>query len=119
MLTVTFFFYSEGPMISIEGQSNVLCGNSATFNAVIYPENLKGWSVTWQKIEKLTLIGINTNKEKYSGSTEKKIVIQSVCKEDEGEYRAILSKDLKANNICVSSNVIVLQAIGGILFIYS
>lgn len=109
------FYYSEEPMISIQGPRNVLCGNTAKYFAVMNPENLQGWSVTWQKLVKQTHIHINSSTEKYSGSTDKNLVIQSVCKEDEGGYQAILSKDLKAKNISVSSNVIFLQAIGGIL----
>lgn len=102
-------------MLSIEGQSHVLCGNTATFNAVIYPKNLKGWSVTWQKILGLTHIQINLCTEKYCGSTVKNLVIQSVCKKDEGGYQAILSRNSKGRNISVSSNTIFLQAIEGIL----
>lgn len=108
------FCYSEEPMISIEGPNNVLCGHTAKYIVVTTPENLKGWSLTWHKLLKCTQMRINSNAEKYYGSTEKNIVIQSVCKEDEGGYQAILSKDSKPNT-SVSSNVIFLQAIGGIL----
>lgn len=110
------FCYSEEPKISIEGPTYVVCGNTAIFIAVTTPENLKGWSVTWQKLLKWTKIHINSSTEKYYRSTEKNLVIQSVCKEDEGEYQAILSRDSKAKNISVSSNVIFLHATGGILF---
>lgn len=109
------FCYSEELMISIRGPDNVLCGNTAKFIAVTKPENLEGWSVEWQKLLKCTQTRINSNTEKYHGSTEKNLVIQSVCKEDEGGYQAILSKVSKGNTtLCISSNVIFLQAIGGI-----
>lgn len=109
------FCYSEVPKISIEGPKNVLCGNIAKYIALTTPENIKGWTVTWQKlIQCSTQIRINSSTEKYFGSNEKNLVIQSICKEDEGGYQAILSKDSKAN-ISVLSNVIFLQAVGGIL----
>lgn len=106
-------------MISIEGPRNVLCGNTAEFIAVTNPENLEGWSVVWHKLLKCTLTCtqtcINSNTEKYYGSTEKNLVIQSVCKEDEGGYQALLSQVSKTTDKrFVSSNVIFLQAIGGI-----
>lgn len=71
-------------MISIEGQGTVLCGESAILNAVISPEHLKGWSVTWQKLLGWTNEHINTKTEKYNGSTDQKLCIHTVCKEDGG-----------------------------------
>lgn len=107
-------------MISIEGPERVLCGTTATFNAFMNPENLKGWSLTWQKIVGLTHLPINSSTAKYIGTTDEVLFIQSVCKEDEGGYQAILSRGSKAQRL-VLSNVIFLQATGGILatfFIY-
>lgn len=104
-------------MISIEGQETVLCGDIAIFNAVIRPEHLKGWSVTWQKLLGWTNIHINTTTEKYKGSTDQKLCIHSVCKEDEGKYHAMLSRDTKGKTIIVVSNSISLQAKGGIILL--
>lgn len=102
-------------MISITGPRYLLCGITAEFIAVTNPENLEGWSVEWRKHLKCTQTRINSNTEKYHGSTEKNLVIQAVCKEDEGGYQAILSKVSKGNTeLYVSSNVIFLQTIGGI-----
>lgn len=108
--------YSENPKISITGPTSVLCGNNAKFTADINPENLKGWSITWEKVIKQTSIRINSSTEKYSGSTDKSLVIRHVCKGDTGGYRAILSRDLEEEKISVLSKVIVLQATGGISF---
>lgn len=103
-------------MISITGPSKIVCGNTAKFIAVTKPENLEGWSVEWRKHLKCTQTRINSNTTKYCGSTEKNLVLQSVCKEDEGGYQAFLSKVSKANTeLYVPSNIIFLQAIGGIL----
>lgn len=107
-------------MLSIEGPERVLCGTTAQFNAFMNPENLKGWSLTWQKIKGLAHLPINSCTDKYIGTTDEVLFIQSVCKEDEGGYQAILSKNSKAQRL-VLSNVIFLQATGGILatfFIY-
>lgn len=103
------------PNISIKGPRSVLCGENATFNAVIEPGNLKGWSITWHKIVQWTHRRINISTEKYSGSTDNDLVIQSVCKNDEGRYRAVLSSKSKAKDISIFSNVIDLHATGGIL----
>lgn len=72
------------------------------------------WSITWQKHRGDVIKRIDTNMEKYSGSTKKKLVINSVCKEDEGEYQAVLS--LESNGpVYKSRNTIRLHAVGGIL----
>lgn len=102
-------------MISITGPRYLLCGNTAEFIAVTNPENLEGWSVKWLKHAKCTETPINSNAEKYYGSTEKHLVIQSVCKEDDGGYQAILSTGSRRGTTRFElSNAIFLQAIGGI-----
>lgn len=70
------------------------------------------WSITWQKRKGDVIKCIDTNKEKYSGSTKKKLVIKSVCKEDEGEYQAVLSLETNGPEY-KSRNIIRLHAIGG------
>lgn len=56
-------------------------------------ENVKSssWTITWQKRRGDVIKCIDTSMEKYWGSTKKKLVIKSVCKEDEGDYQAVLS----------------------------
>lgn len=54
--------------------------------------------------------------EKYSGSTKGKIVINSVCNEDAGEYQAVLSFESNGPDY-KSRNTIRLHVIGGILVI--
>lgn len=49
------------------------------------------WSIAWQKRRVDIIKRIDTNMGRYSGSTKKTLVINSVSKEDEGEYQAILS----------------------------
>lgn len=103
--------YPEEPMISIEGPEKVLYGTTAKFNAFMNPKNLKGWSLKWQKLVGLTHVPINLSEDKYTGTTDEMLSIQSVCKEDEGGYQAILSKA----QFLVVSNIIFLRATGGIL----
>lgn len=112
------FCFIEEPTVSIQGHEKILCGDTAQFNAVINPDQLKGWSVTWQKLVDRIHTQIDTRTEKYFGSTEQKLFIHSVCKEDEGKYQAILSRDSNGKQILVVSNAICLQAIGGILSIF-
>lgn len=50
--------------------------------------------------------------EKYSGSTKKTLVINSVCKENEGEYQATLSFESNGPEY-KSRNTIRLYVIGG------
>lgn len=70
------------------------------------------WSITWRKRRGDVIKCIDTDMEKYSGSTKKKLVIQSVCKEDEGEYQAILSNESNGPEY-KSRNTIRLHAVGG------
>lgn len=98
----------EEPMISIEGPEKVLYGTTAKCNAFMNPKNLKGWSLKWQKLVGLTHVPINLSEDKYTGTTDEMLSIQSVCKEDEGGYQAILSKA----QFLVLSNIIFLRATG-------
>lgn len=70
------------------------------------------WSITWQKRRGDVIKCIDTNMEKYSGSTKRKLVIKSVSKEDEGEYQAVLSLESNGPEY-KSRNIIRLHAIGG------
>lgn len=50
--------------------------------------------------------------EKYNGSTKKTLVINSVCKEDEGEYQAVLPFESNGPDY-KSRNTIRLHVTGG------
>lgn len=69
-------------------------------------------SITWRKHRGDVIDGIDTSMEKYSGSTKKRLVINDVCKEDEGEYEAVLS--LESNGpFYKSRNTIFMHVIKG------
>lgn len=72
------------------------------------------WSITWQKHRGDVFKRIDTNMGRYSGSTKKTLVINNVCKEDEGVYQAVLSFESNGPDY-KSRNTIRLHAIGGIL----
>lgn len=98
----------------ITGEDRVVCGDSARFDAEVKRAQLSEWSITWQKKTDDITRKINTSDRKYKGSSRSQLVIQSVCKDDEAEYQAILSNGSKLNII---SNIIYLQALGGIFYL--
>lgn len=108
--------YFSDPKIFIEGVGVVMCGDTARFKAVINPEKPKGWSVSWQKRNNGMLIQIHTDYQRYNGSNDYQLVINSVCKDDNGEYLAILSKE--SDDINIYSNKIALNALGGNMFFF-
>lgn len=70
------------------------------------------WSIKWQKRRGGVIKCIDTNMEKYNGSRKKILVINFVCKEDEGEYQAVLSLESNGPEY-KSRNTIFLHAVGG------
>lgn len=70
------------------------------------------WTIAWRKRIGDIIKCIDTRTTKYSGSSKKKLVINSVCKEDEGEYQAVLSFESNGPEF-KSRNIIRLYAIGG------
>lgn len=88
-------------------------GNIARFEAVIKNVGSNQWSLTWQKRRGNFIEIIDKSREKYSGSTNKKLVIQNVCKGDEGEYYAFLKQDINGNDYTKSRNTIQLNVLEG------
>lgn len=73
------------------------------------------WSVIWQRVRGSVFNQIDISKEKYRDSTRTQLVIQSVSKEDEGEYQAVLARESNRNKQKIESNAIFLHVVGGIL----
>lgn len=84
-------FFSDEPDISIKGENEINCGETALFEADVAKVKSSSWTITWHKRRGDVIKCIDTSTEKYSGSTKRRLVIKSVCKEDEGEYQAVLS----------------------------
>lgn len=97
----------------IKGKSKVIFGDKAKFRAVIKQLEHSCWLVEWQKRRGENITCIDISLEKYSGSSKEKLVISSVCKEDEGEYKALLTPDSNGNKYTVRSNAIYLHVQGG------
>lgn len=89
------------------------CGNIARLEAVVKNVNSNQGSMTWQKRRGNIIKIIDKSREKYSGSTNKKLVIQNVCKEDEGEYYAILKRNMNGYDYTRSENTIQLNVLEG------
>lgn len=93
-----------------------MCGENAVFKAEVTNVDPSFWSLTWQKTREHVTESININKEKYRGSTDRKLVITSVSKEDEWKYQAVLSRNTNGYNQKIPSNEILLQTLGGMFF---
>lgn len=70
-------------------------------------------SVSWEKVDGSARKHIDIGCEKYKGSTGRQLNIHSVCKEDEGEYQAVISRNLDHK---IFSNIGFLKTLGGMLF---
>lgn len=83
---------SDEPEVVIKDKDEVICGDLAQFEAVLKPHN-SCWSITWHRRRGDILEFIDKRKRKYSGSAKRKLVIQSVCMEDEGKYQVLLAHE--------------------------
>lgn len=103
----------DGPHISIKGKDKVICGDTACFEVSVTPADILHFPITWQRVRGKITEKIDTKDKRYHNSTDTQLVIQSVCKEDEGTYQAICSHSLTGNHLVIS-NSILLKILGGI-----
>nr|XP_034324490.1 uncharacterized protein LOC117689028 isoform X4 [Crassostrea gigas] len=80
--------------IYVEGPVELNCGETAHYKADIRIEESAFLSVSWEKVHGSARKQIDTSCEKYRGSTSRQLNIHSVCKEDEGGYRAFISRKI-------------------------
>lgn len=104
-----------GPGIWIKGKDEVICGDTAEFEAEVKQAENSCLPIKWQRRRGKLIEIIDPTLEKYSGSTNTKLVIPSVCKEDAWEYQASLSPN--GNKYTVYSNTIRLNVFGGMLLV--
>lgn len=103
----------------IRGTDKVTCGETAHLESEVKisetaePSN---YSFTWCKVKEMTTEVIETRCKKYMGSSNRQLVIKEVCKEDEGDYQAVLSKESNGNTLKIFSNIIHLLPEGGTIF---
>lgn len=90
----------------------VICGDTALFEADVKTADLSHWSIIWQRLKGDTINCIDTNKKEYRGSTNRILVINSVCKDDEGKYQVVLSRESNGP-VYKSKNSIRLRVLGG------
>lgn len=107
---------SDEPVISIDGEEEVICGITIRFKVNVEPANTTEWLVNWQKNRTgaTELIGIRN--KKYIGSHDRQLVINCVEKEDEGKYQAFLSRESNGKIYKIFSNCIYLLPQKGTLF---
>lgn len=105
------------PGIRIKGKEEVKCGDIAEFKAEVTTAENFCMPIIWQRHRGKSVEIIDTTLQKYSGSTNTKLVISSVCKEDAFEYQASLSRESNGNKYTVSSNIIRLSVLGGMLLV--
>lgn len=103
------------PRLTLKGENEVICGGTVRFKADVNNADSFHWQFSWEKVKKNGIDFIDLSKGNHSGSTDKMLVIQSICKEDEGEYRAVLSREINGNQYKVYSNIIYLRVLGGML----
>lgn len=83
--------FLDGPLITIQGETKVPFGGTAQFEADVKNVTSLSWSITWHRRNEDVIQCINPNIQRYIASTERKLVIKPVCKQDEGIYQAVLS----------------------------
>ncbi|XP_065927180.1 uncharacterized protein [Magallana gigas] len=100
------------PEISIKGSNIVVWGEKTCFEADLKQKEASHWSISWQRVRGSVTNQIDISKEKYRGSTRTQLVIHSVCKDDEGEYQAVLARESNGNKRKIESNAIFLHVVG-------
>lgn len=108
------FLTSFNSAIYVEGPVELNCGETAHYKADIRIEESAFLSVSWEKVHGSARKQIDTSCEKYRGSTSRQLNIHSVCKEDEGEYQAVISRNLDHK---IFSNIGFLQTQGGMFLV--
>lgn len=68
-------------------------------------------SVDWYRL------GNNKNTHINKKSTNNELFIESVCKEDEGEYQAVLSIEEGRIRKTIQSNVVFVHVVGGMILL--
>lgn len=110
LIIIEKFFFSA---ISIEKNVEVTCGDTAHFKADTRLEESAFLSLSWEKVDGSARKHIDISCEKYKGSSGRQLNIHSVCKEDEGGYHAVISKNIDHK---IFSNIGYLKTLGGMLF---
>lgn len=118
-VTLNLWKHAEGrddPVVSLRGTKEIICGDIARFELEVKQAEPSIYKVTWFKEKGMTAKQIETRDEKFKVSSDGRLIINVVCKEDEGHYYADLSRESNGITFKISSNKIHLLPLGGILF---
>lgn len=111
--TLTFKEYTSGKersgAIYVLGDSNVLCGETASLEAEITLEEDLNLPISWDRVEGLSRKQLDIKKDKYRGSNSRQLLIHHVCKDDEAGYQAVISRN---QDVKIFSNEVYLRALG-------
>lgn len=107
---------ADEPEISIKGSERVECGEKTCFEVDLKEDEITHWSISWQRVRGTVTNQINSSEEKYRDSTRTQLVIHSVCKDDEGEYQAVLARESNGKKRKIESNSVYLHVVGGIYY---
>lgn len=110
------YYQAQYGGVWITGNDEVICGYKAELKAKVERSSPRCLAIAWQRRRGNLVEIIDTTQHKYRGSTNTKLVIPSVCKEDAREYQASLSSESNGNKYTVSSNIIRLSVLGEIPF---
>lgn len=97
--------------IYISGDTEVLCGNTARFEAEISTEQDVYMPLNWDRVDGLVREQINIENKKYEGSDTRNLIINNVCMKDKGGYQAVISRK---HDVKILSNMVYLRPQGGI-----
>lgn len=73
----------------IDEAGEIKCGKTAQFEADVKQTKISKRPVTWQKNNTGARNMTDVRGRKYSGSHNRQLLVNSVCKKDEGKYKAI------------------------------
>ncbi|XP_056017516.1 muscle M-line assembly protein unc-89-like [Ostrea edulis] len=101
------------PKLTVQGDEQKVWGEKACFMARYEDgDTSNNWPITWQKITGNTIKQLDISTERYRGSSSQQLVIPRVSKDDQGEYRATVSREEKGTHIHIPSNTIYLTVTG-------
>lgn len=97
--------------IYILGDTEILSGETARFEAEFTLEEDAYLPVSWERVEGPSRKQLDITNDKYRGSNSRQLLIHSVCKDDEAGYEAVISRK---QDVKICSNKVHLRVLGGI-----
>ncbi|XP_055999928.1 uncharacterized protein LOC125676249 isoform X2 [Ostrea edulis] len=112
-LMFEYYKFKDAPKLTIKGDERKICGEMACFEARYANGDMSNnWPITWQRIRGSTTEQLDIGTERYRGSSSQMLVIARVSKEDQGEYRATVLREVNGTHVQIPSNSIYLTVTG-------